>query len=78
MEYTIAERKITPVKAWNSRMRAEKNYIMVFTLGVGSMVDEPRQVGYVVSKTHREGGERHKFHLSHDKALADFNSDIFN
>lgn len=40
--------EITQVKEWNRKMRAEGKYILMFTLGNGSMLDEPRKNGYVV------------------------------
>lgn len=77
MSKTIKEKRIVPVKAWNNEARAKKAYILVYTLGNGSMIDTPRQRGYVVQKRHVEGGERSKFYLSHDKAIADYQSDNF-
>lgn len=68
---------IERVKHWNARMRAEGKYMLVYTLGNGSMADEPRKRGFVVQKYHREGGERSKFHLSREKAEADYKSDKF-
>jgi len=41
--------EITQVKEFNKKMLRESRYILVFTLGNGSMVDEPRKNGYVVS-----------------------------
>lgn len=47
---------ITQVKEFNREMRAQGKYILMFTLGNGSMADEPRQRGYVVSE-----GQRHRY-----------------
>ena len=69
---------ITPVKDWNRYYSNKGQYMLVYTLGNGSMVDEPRKRGYVVQKRHEEGGERSRFHLNLDKAVADHNSNSFN
>lgn len=73
----IKEKLFMTVKDWNAKQRNDKRYILVYTLGNGSMVDEPRQYGYVVQKRHEEGGERSKFHKNRAEALKDYNSDIF-
>ena len=66
-----------PVREWNREKLANKQYILVYTLGNGSMIDTPRQRGYVVQKRHKLGGERSKFHLSREKALSDYHSNLF-
>lgn len=74
MERNIIKRKIYKVKDWNR----EKTGILVYTLGNGSMVDEPRKKGYVVQKYHKEGGERSHYWKNYTLALSDFYSDKFN
>ena len=58
------------IKHWN---RLYKGTILAYTLGNGSMIDEPRKNGYVVQKRHKEGGEKSKYHSNYEKALSDFN-----
>jgi len=62
--------KIYTIREWNS---THTGSIMAYTLGNGSMYDEPRQRGYVVQKRHTEGGERSKYHSNKAKALQDYN-----
>ncbi len=69
---------LTPVKHWNAEKRAKGQYILIYTLGNGSMVDTPRQRGYVVQKYSNQGGERSRFHLYYKNALADYESPNFN
>jgi hypothetical protein len=57
----ITQSKIYTVREWNNTKRSEGKYIMMFTLGDGSMVDEPRKRGYVVEKRHRLGGHGCKY-----------------
>ena len=40
--------QLLQVKRFNNLMLLQKQYTMVMTLGNGSMVDEPRQNGWVV------------------------------
>ena len=77
MSKTIKEKRMLSVKAWNDEARAKKAYILIYTLGNGSMIDTPRQRGYVVQKRHIEGGERSKFYLNRELAQADYQSNIF-
>lgn len=73
----ITEKGIYQVKDWNAKKRADKQYMQIYTLDNGSMIDEPRKNGYVVQKRHSEGGERSKFHASHEKAKEDYWSNKF-
>lgn len=57
----ITERKLFHVKQWNSLKKAEGEYMQVYTLGNGSMADEPRKKGFVVYKKHKEGGSGSKW-----------------
>jgi len=68
---------IYTVKNWNAIQRNNKQYILVYTLGNGSMVDIPRQRGYVVEKHHIQGGKRSRFHSNKERALEDYYSNIF-
>ena len=77
METDIKEKRILSVKEWNNEARAKKQYILIYTLGNGSMVDVARQRGYVVQKRHIEGGEKSHFWLNKEKALQDYQSNIF-
>ena len=74
MKYII-ERSIKPVWQFNKEMLDKQQYIMVMTLGNGSMVDMPRKRGYVVSKEHKEGGKSSRFFLNHDKAFDWYSAD---
>jgi hypothetical protein len=71
----IIKRQIHKVKDWNREKLAEQKYIMVFTLGNGSMLDEPRKKGYVVYKKHKLGGTSAKYMSNYEKALANFHKD---
>lgn len=71
----IIERSIKPVEQFNNEMRAKGNYTMVMSLGNGSMCDEPRKRGYVVSKKHRLGGSGSYFIMNYEKALEWLNTD---
>ena len=73
----IKEKRMLPVKDWNIEQLSKKQYILVYTLGNGSMIDEPRKYGYVVQKRHVEGGEKSHFYLNKDKAMADYQSNTF-
>lgn len=65
------------VKTWNEIHRRKNQFILIYTLGNGSMVDTPRQKGYVVEKHHSQGGKRSKFHSNIEKAMADYYSNNF-
>jgi hypothetical protein len=69
----ITQRKIHKVKDWNQSHTG----IMKYTLGNGSMLDEPRKKGYVVQKRHVEGGEKSQYFPNYEKALAYFYKDNF-
>lgn len=56
---------ITPVSEWNGKQLHNGLHILIYTLGNGSMLDEPRKNGYVV---HDEEGKKSKFFLNYDKA----------
>ena len=73
----IKEKRILSVREWNNEARAKRQYILVYTLGNGSMADTERQHGYVVQKRHNQGGERSHFFLSREKAIADYQSNTF-
>ena len=71
-------RKIYKVKDWNSSKTHEGKYILVYTLGNGSMVDTPRKRGYVVQKWIKDTkAERSRYHKNYASALADFYQDNF-
>lgn len=73
----IKDKRILPVSAWNQEYKRKGNYVMVYTLGNGSMLDTERKRGYVVQKHHVQGGERSRFHRNYELALSDYNSDNF-
>lgn len=68
----IKQRKIYKVSEWNRTKSSEGRYMLIYTLGNGSMSDEPRKRGYVVQKYHKESGERSKFFKNYELALSDF------
>jgi len=65
----ITERKIYKVSDWN---RERRGTILAYTLGNGSMLDEPRKNGYVVQKIHLEGGNKSRFFKNYALALSYF------
>lgn len=65
------------VKNWNTIQNRNSKYILVYTLGNGSMYEPERQKGYVVEKHHEQGGERSKFHKNIKLALQDYYSETF-
>jgi hypothetical protein len=67
---------IYKVKEWNVQKRSLGAYILVYTLGKGSMHDKPRQKGYVVQKFHKKGGERSRFCSNYQKALTELDSNF--
>lgn len=56
---------IFTVKEWNSIKRGT---ILAYTLGNGSIIDTPRQRGYVVQKHHTQGGEMSQYFSNYQKA----------
>lgn len=77
MKKYIKVAQIQTVQNWNRDMRLQARYMEVYTLGNGSMVDEPRKRGFVVNKEHIEGGKKSRFFLSQEKALEYYYSDNF-
>ena len=69
--------KLYKVTDWNREKTNQKKYTLVYTLGNGSMLDEPRKRGYVVEKRLENGAERSKYHSNIEKAKADLYSDKF-
>jgi hypothetical protein len=71
----ITHHKIYKVKDWNASKRHNGQYMLVYTLGNGSMVDEPRKRGYVVQKWHNQGGEGSRYFRNHKLAMDWMNVD---
>jgi hypothetical protein len=65
------------VKNWNGFQKRNDKPILVYTLSNGSMIDTPRQKGYVVEKHHVQGAKRSKFHKNITLALQDYYSEVF-
>jgi hypothetical protein len=59
--------KLQQVNEYNRACEMRNAYIQVFTLGNGSMADEPRKYGWVVSGYN--GQDSHHFFKSKIKAL---------
>ena len=55
--------RVERVSQYNRSCLLRKQYIQVFTLGAGSMLDEPRKYGWVVSVD-----DNHRFFLNYLKA----------
>ena len=60
------------VAIWNAIQQRDGKHMLIYTLGNGSMIDEPRRRGYVVQKYHVNGGEKSKFYLKYADAIKDF------
>jgi len=59
--------KLTQVKKFNEWARNKGKYILIFTLGVGSMQDKPRKYGWVVSGYSSK--DSHQFFLNKKEAI---------
>lgn len=66
---------LTQVQEWNRKKRNDGQYIMMFTLGNGSMADKPRQRGWVIYTKNEQGATSARFYQNKDEALLAYNQD---